>query len=116
MIGIRRVYEAPAADDGTRVLVDRLWPRGLSKAKAAVDYWAKDCAPSDALRREFHAQGDFDAFRRRYLEELDARPAALDALRERIGDGPATLLYGARTSPERSHAAVLRERVLGARR
>jgi uncharacterized protein YeaO (DUF488 family) len=82
-IALKRVYEKPARSDGTRVLVDRLWPRGLAKANAAIDQWLRELAPSDALRQWFHGQPNgWATFRKRYLKEL-GRPeadAALDQL------------------------------------
>jgi uncharacterized protein YeaO (DUF488 family) len=81
-IVVKRVYEQPAAADGTRVLVDRLWPRGLTKKAAAIDAWYKELAPSDELRRWYHAQMDaWSEFRRRYLKEL-VRPEAAQQLQE----------------------------------
>lgn len=93
---LKRVYEPAAADDGFRVLVDRLWPRGLSKERAAVDLWAKDVAPSDALRQAFHHDGlPWPQFADRYRAELAGAPA-LDELRRILADhGTTTLLYGA---------------------
>ncbi len=108
-IRVKRVYEAPDPADGRRILVDRIWPRGLSKQKAAIDHWAKEAAPSTALRRWFdHDPARWDEFRRRYFAELDASPEAVAALREMIGDGPATLVYAARREPE-NNAVALRE-------
>lgn len=108
-IRVRRVYEAPDPADGTRILVDRIWPRGLAKEKAAVDHWAKEAAPSTALRKSFaHDPARWDEFRRRYFAELDANPEAVAALRRMIGEGPATLLYAARREPE-NNATALKE-------
>jgi uncharacterized protein YeaO (DUF488 family) len=82
-VAIKRAYETPAPNNGTRVLVDRLWPRGLSKARARVDLWLKDVAPSTQLRRWYgHDPAKFAAFRARYLHELDVEPGAR-------GPGPA---------------------------
>ncbi|MFJ9812589.1 DUF488 domain-containing protein [Streptomyces sp. NPDC101158] len=107
----RRVYEPPEPDDGLRVLVDRLWPRGISKADAHVDVWPKDLTPSTELRRWYHGdEGEFEEFRRRYGKELD-EPAAAEALadlRTRAAQGPVTLLTAAK-DPSRSHTAVLTE-------
>lgn len=107
---VKRVYEAPAAADGTRILVDRLWPRGLTKEKARVDLWLKDLAPSNDLRKRFHGHPDkWDAFRTAYAAEL-ADPAAQDALRtlhEHMRHGHVTLLYAARDE-ERNNAVALR--------
>jgi len=114
-IRVRRVYEPPSADDGTRVLADRLWPRGLSKAAAEVDEWPKALTPSTELRRWYHSQSDdaFEEFRRRYETELDApdAAAALDGLRALARTGRLTLLTTAK-DPGRSHAAVLMERLV----
>ena len=110
-IGLRRVYETPAADDGTRVLVDRLWPRGLSKDAAQIDVWPKDLTPSTELRRWFHGQdGEFGEFRERYEAELaeDAAQAALDEVRALAAKGRITLLTASKDL-EHSHAAVLAE-------
>lgn len=109
-LSLKRIYDPPAPADGARVLVDRLWPRGIAKARAHIDLWLKDIAPSDALRRRFHAKPErWDAFCAAYFEELE-RPAAraaaeeLHALRRK---GPVTLLYAARDQ-ERNNAAALR--------
>lgn len=106
---IKRVYEPPSRQDGVRVLVDRVWPRGLSKEKAAVDHWLKDVAPSTALRRWFgHDPQRWDEFRRRYRAELAKRPGALDELRRLTRHGTSTLLFGARDS-DHNQAVVLEE-------
>ncbi|GAA2501776.1 DUF488 domain-containing protein [Streptomyces gobitricini] len=113
---IRRVYDPPGSGDGVRVLVDRLWPRGLSKTDAHVDEWPKSLTPSTGLRRWYHAaEGDaYEEFRRRYEAEL-ARPEAaeaLDRLRDLARKGPLTLLTASR-EPDRGHAAVLAELLKG---
>jgi uncharacterized protein YeaO (DUF488 family) len=108
-IRVRRVYEQPEPDDGTRVLVDRLWPRGLAKARAALDLWCKDVAPSGELRTWYgHDPERFKEFARRYRLELDdaQRASALAHLRELAKDRPLTLLTATR-QPEISEAAVL---------
>ncbi|GAA3586367.1 DUF488 domain-containing protein [Streptomyces osmaniensis] len=108
-VRIRRVYEAPEPEDGVRVLVDRLWPRGLSKDAAHVDEWPKGLTPSTELRRGYHAgEGSYEEFAGRYEAELDTPEAAelLDHVRELAGTGAVTLLTASK-SPERSHAAVL---------
>jgi uncharacterized protein YeaO (DUF488 family) len=104
---VKRVYDDPAPGDGFRVLVDRLWPRGLSKEHAALDLWLKDVAPSPELRTWFdHREDRFAAFSKRYGAELGGNPA-VGTLREAARDHPTvTLLYGAR-SPEVNHAVVL---------
>lgn len=111
MIRLKRAYDPPAAEDGRRVLVDRLWPRGLSKDAARLDAWLKDVAPSDGLRRWFgHRPERWAEFRRRYREEL-ASPGAQAALRDLAAwarDGDVTLLFAAK-DPERNNAVVLRE-------
>jgi uncharacterized protein YeaO (DUF488 family) len=107
---IKRVFDAPAASDGYRVLVDRLWPRGVSKARAELDEWAKDAAPSPGLRTEWHhADTDqFDEFAERYRVELEANPAAEALLALGEAHERVTLLFGARDEA-RNHAAVLRD-------
>ncbi len=118
-IALKRVYAEPARTDGTRVLVDRLWPRGLTKDRAALDAWLRDLAPSDELRKWYHANpGVWAAFRRRYLREL-ARPEATAALEElyRLANGPKplTLLYASKNE-ERNNAVVLRDLLQGMRK
>jgi uncharacterized protein YeaO (DUF488 family) len=94
---IKRVYEAAATDDGQRVLVDRVWPRGISKETAALTAWLKEIAPSDGLRKWFgHDPARWKEFGRRYRTELDANPEAVEALRSLMRQGRVTLLYGAR--------------------
>ncbi|MEV5433261.1 DUF488 family protein [Streptomyces sp. NPDC052701] len=108
-VRVRRVQEPPEPDDGVRVLVDRLWPRGVSKDTARVDEWPKALTPSAGLRRWYHAgEGSYEEFRARYEAELAAPEAAglLDHVRALAREGPVTLLTAVRT-PERSHAAVL---------
>jgi uncharacterized protein YeaO (DUF488 family) len=113
ILHIKRAYDAPAAEDGQRILVDRLWPRGLSKEKAHLDHWAKEVAPSDALRHWFgHDPDKWDEFRSRYHAELRANDAAVAALRAQIGGKPATLLYAAHDT-EHNNAVVLRDFLAG---
>lgn len=113
-VRLKRAYAAPAATDGARVLVDRLWPRGVSRERAALDEWMKEIAPSDALRRWFgHDPARWDEFRRRYAEELRARDGLVEALRARARLGPLTLVYGARDEAH-NDAVVLRDVILGA--
>jgi uncharacterized protein YeaO (DUF488 family) len=106
-VRLKRAYDPAEAADGYRVLVDRLWPRGVSKEKAQLDEWARELAPSSELRTWFgHDPARFDEFRRRYLEELAAHEAKLAELRERASEGTLTLVYAARDS-EHNDAVVL---------
>ena len=110
-VRMRRVYEAPDPADGRRVLVDRLWPRGLSRSRAALDEWLKTVAPSNELRRWYgHQPEKFATFRLRYEQELRSpeRSAAVDHLRELARQGPLTLLTATRDAGH-SEAAVLAE-------
>ena len=108
-VGLKRAYEAPAPGDGVRVLVDRLWPRGLSKEQLAIDFWLKDAAPSDALRRWYgHDPRRWNAFALKYRAELARRTDPLRLLDELRRRGRVTLLYGARDAA-RNNAVVLRE-------
>lgn len=96
-IRVKRVYETPSPEDGTRILVDRLWPRGLTKEKAHVDLWLKELAPSTELRKWFgHEPKKWEEFQQRYWQELVLRPAALERVDELIGMAPVTLLFGSR--------------------
>ena len=106
-VRLKRVYDDPASEDGFRVLVDRLWPRGLSKPRAAVDLWAKAAAPSADLRRAFHHDGlPWEEFEAAYRAELSAN-AYLDELRAELARHPeSTLLYGAH-DPDHNHATIL---------
>lgn len=94
-IAVKRIYAPPAAGDGCRVLVDRLWPRGMSKSRAALDHWFRDLAPSNGLRRWYgHDPDKWDDFRRRYAAELDANPSALEPLRRLlVTEETVTLLF-----------------------
>lgn len=109
-VRVRRVYEAPDPDgDGARVLVDRVWPRGLSRDRAALHAWLRDAAPSTGLRRWYaHDPARFEGFTRRYREELEdpERRAALDELRALAANGPLTLLTATK-DVEHSQAAIL---------
>ena len=108
LIGIKRIYEPGSRDDGKRVLVDRLWPRGLRKEDAHIDFWEKDIAPTPALRIWFDHRADrFNVFKRRYREELKSNPAVTEILKV-IGRRRATLLYAARDATV-NHAVVLAE-------
>jgi uncharacterized protein YeaO (DUF488 family) len=107
-VQIKRIHEEPCAQDGLRVLVDRLWPRGISKQRAALDEWRADLAPSTALRKWFaHDPRRWPEFRQRYRAELRAHAALLQPLRERATQQRVTLLYAAR-DPRINHALVLR--------
>lgn len=111
-VRIKRAYEAPARGDGTRVLVDRLWPRGLKKADAEIAEWMKDIAPSDELRKWFgHDPKRWEEFRRRYRAELGSKRERLAQLRELARKGRLTLIYSARDE-EHNQAVVLREKLL----
>jgi uncharacterized protein YeaO (DUF488 family) len=108
-VALKRVYAAVSAQDGRRILVDRLWPRGLSKDKAKIDLWLKDIAPSDGLRRRVHGgQEAWSAFVADYGKELALEPAASAArqLLERIGHEPVTLLYAARNETQNNAVAL----------
>ncbi|MFC2363102.1 MAG: DUF488 domain-containing protein [Rothia dentocariosa] len=114
-IVIKRIYEEPSPDDGYRVLVDRLWPRGVSKDKAHLDEWAKDLAPSTEARRDFgHKPENFESFKQRYLNELDSNAEVHPELErmvagaQKLQPSRVTLLYGAK-SPTCNHAIILRD-------
>ncbi|NHO30169.1 DUF488 family protein [Acetobacter farinalis] len=108
-IQVRRIYEAPSPEDGARVLVDRLWPRGVSKERAALDLWLKDIAPSTELRQWFgHEPARWTGFRERYRAELEANPACVAQLETLARKGRLTLLFGARDT-EQNEAVVLAE-------
>jgi uncharacterized protein YeaO (DUF488 family) len=112
-VKLKRAYEQPAGEDGTRVLVDRLWPRGLKKAAAAIDVWMKELAPSTELRRWFgHDPDRWDEFRRRYQAELSSKANLLDELRTRAREGPLTLVFSARDELH-NQAVVLRDLLAG---
>ena len=108
-ISLKRVYETPSASDGTRVLVDRLWPRGLGRQDVAADLWLKDAAPSPGLRRWFgHDPARWREFSRRYRRELERQPEVLELLDDLRRRAHVTLIFGARDQ-EHSHAVVLRD-------
>ncbi|MFF8731066.1 DUF488 domain-containing protein [Streptomyces sp. NPDC015171] len=110
-VRVRRIYEPPEPDDGLRVLVDRLWPRGLAKDEARVDEWPKELTPSSELRTWYHGgEGSYEEFRRRYEAELAAPEAAalLDGLRKSAAEGQVTLLTASKR-PDSGHAHVLEE-------
>ncbi len=109
MIQLKRIYDPPARSDGYRVLVDRVWPRGVTKRGAALDEWMKEIAPSTALRTWFaHRAERWGAFHARYRRELEQHGAQLATLRARAAKGGVTLLYGAKDT-EHNQAVVLRD-------
>lgn len=109
MIQVRRAYDAPARDDGFRVLVDRLWPRGLAKERAAVDLWLRDVGPSAKLRRWFgHDRSRWREFCRRYAKELKGKQDVLGFLRSKSRHGNVTLVFGARAR-DFNNAVALRD-------
>lgn len=108
----KRVYEAADARDGLRVLVDGVWPRGLTKERVRADLWLKDAAPSTALRKWFrHDRGKWKMFKERYFTELDAKPEVVNKLVEAAQSGTVTLLFSAR-DPACNQAVALREYLL----
>jgi uncharacterized protein YeaO (DUF488 family) len=112
-IRLKRAYEPASPEDGVRILVDRLWPRGLNKSEAAIDRWLKEVAPSNELRRWFgHDPSRWDEFRRRYEAELSHRAELLSELREMARKGPLTLVYGARDEVH-NQAVALRDILMG---
>jgi uncharacterized protein YeaO (DUF488 family) len=113
-IRIKRAYEEPDDEDGTRILVDRLWPRGLTKEKARVDLWLKDVAPSTELRKWFaHDPAKWAEFRSRYLEELKRNKEQLSLLRQEAAKGAVTLVYGAKD--QQHNEAVILQKLLTAK-
>lgn len=111
-IRLKRAYEAPAASDGRRILVDRLWPRGVKKADAAIDEWTKDIAPSSELRKWFaHDPERWQEFRRKYVAELADKSEQLERLRELARHGTLTLVFAARDE-DHNDAVVLRDVLL----
>ncbi len=108
MIRIKRIYDAPSSNDGYRVLVDRLWPRGISKEKAGIDIWLKEAAPSDELRKWFnHEPQKWSVFKKKYFVELEDKQEILGPIIEKHGKG-VTLLYGAKDQ-DHNNAAALKE-------
>jgi len=105
----KRIYEKPARSDGRRILIDRLWPRGVSKDASQLDFWAKSVAPSNELRRWYqHDPSKWDEFRKRYFAELNANPDGLTELFENLGSGTVTLLFGSKEE-QLNNAAALRD-------
>lgn len=112
-IKLKRAYEPPGADDGMRVLVERLWPRGVKKADAAIDRWAKEIAPSTELRKWFgHDPARWEEFRRRYADEVRHHADELSELRALASRGPVTLVFAAHDEA-RNGAVVLRDILSG---
>ncbi len=108
-INIKRAYEDPADEDGRRVLVDRLWPRGLTKLKAHIDLWLKEIGPSTELRKWFgHEPEKWDEFSSRYLEELKGKEDLVDILKQEAREGTLTLIYAARDE-EHNEALILKQ-------
>lgn len=108
-VRMRRIYDPPQPDDGRRLLVDRLWPRGVSKERARLDAWVREVAPSTALRKWFgHDPARWEEFARRYREELAANPDGVQELIDAAGPGPVTLLYAARDE-QHNEALVLQQ-------
>lgn len=111
-IQLKRAYAPPAAGDGVRILVERLWPRGLSKDRAGLDHWTRNVAPSPALRKWYgHDPRKWPEFRRRYRAEVEANPEALAALRAQMHGRTVTFVFGSKDT-ERNSAVVLREFLL----
>lgn len=109
MVKLKRVYDPPSRDDGKRILVDRLWPRGIKKNEARIDEWLKEIAPSDGLRKWFsHEPSKWQEFKRRYMDELKKQHAILERLVSEAKKGTITLLYAAKDR-EHNNAVVLKE-------
>jgi uncharacterized protein YeaO (DUF488 family) len=112
-IQLKRAYEPPEKADGARMLVERLWPRGLTKAKAAIDEWLKEIAPSQGLRKWYsHDPEKWPEFRRRYLAELKKNAGEVERLRARVKGGTVTFVYAAKDE-QRNSAVVLKEHLEG---
>ena len=112
IIQVKRIYDLPSEDDGFRILVDRLWPRGVKREDARIDLWAKQVAPTSELRKWFgHDPKKFDEFKTRYVEELQANSASVSSIFDSTKEQPITLLYAAR-DPTCNHAIVLRSFLL----
>jgi uncharacterized protein YeaO (DUF488 family) len=112
-VKLKRAYEAPANDDGTRILIDRLWPRGVKKTDAAIDEWMKEIAPSTELRKWFsHDPRRWQEFRRRYRSEIQQHPERFDRLRTLARHGKVTLVFSARDQVH-NDAVVLKDLLLG---
>ena len=114
-VALKRAYEKPSLSDGQRVLVDRLWPRGIRKEQAKIDHWLKDLAPSDALRKWYHSNGNWIVFKKRYFKELSTPRASgeLELLYKLIGEhSKVTLVYSSKNA-ERNNAVALKELLEG---
>jgi uncharacterized protein YeaO (DUF488 family) len=112
-IKLKRAYSPPSVEDGTRILIDRLWPRGVRKANAAIDHWIKDIAPSTELRKWFgHDPARWQGFQRRYATEVRDHPEQLAELRAMLRKGPITLVFAAHDELH-NDAVVLRNILLG---
>lgn len=108
-IKIKRIYESPLANDGLRILVDRLWPRGITKERATIDYWYKEITPSNGLRKWFgHKEENFNKFAQLYAEELKSQEETLKKIKLLSYKKPITLLYAAK-DPKINHAVVLKK-------
>ena len=108
-VKLKRVYEEPSESDGTRILVDRLWPRGLTKEKAKVDVWLKEIAPSTELRKWFnHEPSKWPEFKKRYQAEMSNNTEVLSALKKHLANGKATIVYGAKDE-EHNDAVVIKQ-------
>lgn len=108
-IAVKRAYDEPKSGDGYRILVDRIWPRGVSKENAKIDEWIKEIAPSSVLRRWFaHDPKKWDEFKKRYFHELDGRKELTETIRKRAKRGRVTLVYSAKDE-KHSNAAALKE-------
>ncbi len=110
---LKRVYEEPTEADGVRILVDRLWPRGLSKERARVDVWLKEIAPTTELRKWFnHEPAKWPEFKKRYRSEMSKNTEALAALKRYLANGKVTILYGAKDE-DHNEAVVIRQYLSG---
>lgn len=108
-IKIKRIYDLPLAEDGLRILVDRLWPRGITKERAAIDYWYKEITPSNDLRKWFgHKEEKFHEFAKLYTEELKSQEEMLEKIKSLSYKKPVTLIYAAK-DPRINHAIVLKK-------
>jgi uncharacterized protein YeaO (DUF488 family) len=107
MIKIKRIYEAPTAEDGIRILVDRFWPRGLSKEKAKIDLWLREIAPSDKLRKWFaHDPEKWVEFKQKYFKELGEKKELVNLILEKVNQGNLTLLFGAKEKRHNNAVAL----------